>query len=131
MDEGPTTPRTYEWYRELLERFSTFLKSDRNALRLKPVDVLRWTAKHPQWSGMHQRTCIKSIQRAYRWAHRVGIIDRNPIQFIDKPPATRREQIVTPEEYPGVLAEINSAQFKELVMTAWETGARPQELTRL
>jgi integrase len=124
-------PRTYEWYRDLLDRFSTFLKVDCSALRLKPVDVLRWTAKHPHWSPMHQRTCIKSVQRAYRWAHRVGLIDRNPLQFIDKPPAARREQIVTPDDYPGVLKEIRSERFKDLITAAWETGARPQELTRV
>src|SRR5688572_5532314 len=37
--------RTYEWYRGFLEAFSTFLTVDRSALRLKPVDVLRWTAQ--------------------------------------------------------------------------------------
>jgi integrase len=124
-------PRTYEWYRDFLEAFSAFLKVDRSALRLKPVDVLRWVAKHPQWSLAYQRDCIRSIQRPFRWAHRVGLIDRNPIQFIDKPPAQRREQIVTVEEYPNVLANIRSARFKDLVTAAWETGARPQELTRV
>ena len=32
-------PKTYDWYREFLERFSAFLISDRMALRLKPVFI--------------------------------------------------------------------------------------------
>lgn len=124
-------PKTYEWYRDFLERFSKFLVTDRMALRLKPIDVIRWTSKNPKWSSTYQRDCIRAIQRSYRWAHRIGLIDRNPIEFIDKPPARRREQIVTEEEYPTVLAEIRSKQFKQLIQAAWETGARPQELTRV
>jgi integrase len=38
---------------------------------------------------------------------------------------------VTPEEYPEVLANIRSKEFRDLIMTAWETGARPQEIVRL
>jgi integrase len=122
---------TYNWYRDFLERFSAFLGNDRVALRLKPIDVIRWTSKNPAWSSTYQRDCIRAVQRSYRWAHRIGLIDRNPLEFIEKPPARRREQIVTAEEYPTVLAEIRSKQFKTLIQAAWETGARPQELTRV
>jgi integrase len=100
-------------------------------MRLKPVDLIRYTAKNPKWSSTYQRDCIRSVQRAFRWAHRLGIIDRNPMEFIDKPAARRREQIVTVNDYPTVLAEIKSPCFKNLVKAAWETGARPQELTRV
>src|SRR3954464_9433951 len=55
----------------------------------------------------------------------------NPVEFVDKPAARRREQIVTVDEYPTVLKEIRSDHFKDLVQAAWETGARPQELTRV
>ena len=122
---------TYEWYRHLLEGFSSFLSVDRSAMRLKPVDLVRYTAQNPKWSPTYQRDCIRSVQRAYRWAHRLGIIDRNPMEFVDKPAARRREEIVSVEEYPTVLAEIRSVHFKRLVKVAWETGARPQELTRV
>jgi integrase len=122
---------TYNWYFHFLDGFSTYLATDRNALRLKPIDVVRWVSKHPKWSSTYQRDCIRAIQRSYRWAHRNGLIDRNPLQFIDKPPANRREEILTVDEYRTVLTEIRSKQFKTLIEVAWETGARPQELTRV
>lgn len=111
-------PMTFEWYRHLLEGFSSFLKVDRSAMLLKPVDLIRYTAKNPNWSSTYQRDCIRSVQRSFRWAHRLGIIDRNPIEFVDKPAACRREQIVSVDEYPNVFKEIRSEHFKELVTAA-------------
>jgi hypothetical protein len=58
-------PRTYEWHRDFLDAFSSFLVVDRSALRLKPIDLIRWTAKHPKWSPTYQRACIRSVQRAF------------------------------------------------------------------
>jgi integrase len=130
-NKSQRAPNTYEWYRHFLESFSKYLGADRNALRLKPIDVVRWLANNPNWSSANQRDCIRAVQRSYRWAHQTGLLDRNPLQFIEKPSARRREQIVTVEEYPSVLKEIRSKQFKMLVEAAWETGARPQELIRV
>ena len=124
-------PRTYEWYREFLRAFAKDLKEDRPAARIKPVDIVRWIARNPRWSPSHQRSCIRAVQRAFRWGHKIGILDSNPIHYIEKPAAQRREEIVTPEEYPTVLENIRSAQFRDLITAAWETGARPQELRRV
>jgi integrase len=124
-------PRTYEWYKDFLGKFSQHLKSDRPADRLKPYDVLRWIAKHTTWSNTSQNSGIRAVQRAYRWGHRMGLIPSNPMQFIEKPRCGRREEIITPAQYADLLTNIRSKHFKRLIMVAWETGARPQELIRL
>lgn len=123
--------QTYEWYCKNLEAFAKYLKVDRPAASLRPLHLIQWTAKHPKWSTTTQRNALRSVQRAFRWAFRIGLIEANPIEYVEKPSAKRREQIVSPEEYPIVLANIRSKPFRDLVVAAWETGARPQELVRL
>lgn len=129
--QAQRSARTYEWYSDFLREFSKFLKVDRPAEKLKPYDVLRWTARHPNWSSTYQNNAIRSVQRPYRWAHRLGLLDSNPMEFIEKPSVRRREKFLTPEEYTAILAKITSKRFKDLISAAWETGARPQELTRV
>ena len=123
--------QTYLWYRERLEAFVKYLKNDLSFEQLKPFHLAKWVAKHPSWSATHQRNCMRAVQRPYRWAHQMGFIDSNPIEYVEKPAAERREQIVTPEEYSDIMSNILSSEFQDLVSIAWETGARPQELLRV
>lgn len=122
---------TYEWYRKFLQLFSTELRTDRPASRLKPYELLKWTTRSPNWSNTYQNSAIRAVQRAYRWGHRMGLISSNPVQFVEKPQCGRREEIITPAQYEEILANIRSKHFKRLIMAAWETGARPQELIRV
>jgi integrase len=65
------------------------------------------------------------------WAEKMGHIDVNPIRRkLDKPPAGKRERVVTDEEYTFVLKKVSKA-FGDLITTAWETGARPQEIRKV
>jgi integrase len=123
--------RTYEWYSDFLRQFAKFLRTDRPAEELKPYDVLRWTARHPKWSSTYQNNAIRSVQRPYRWARRLGFIVSNPLEYIEKPSPRKRENFLTPDEYKKILPQIKSKPFKDLIIAAWETGARPQELSRL
>jgi integrase len=129
--QAQRSARIYEWYSDFLGEFCKSLKVDRPADSLKPYDVMRWVAKHPKWSSTYQNNAIRGVQRPFRWAHRLGLIDKNPVEFIEKPSPRRREQIITPKEYESILAKITSKRFRDLIITAWETGARPQELIRV
>jgi integrase len=55
-------------------------------------------------------------------------LDRSPIAHLEKPPAGRREQVATAEEYRALLSLTRDREFRELLTAAWETGARPQEI---
>jgi integrase len=129
--QAQRSARTYEWYCDFLQQFSKFLKVDRPAESLKPYDVLRWTSRHPNWSSTYQNNAIRSVQRPYRWAHRLGLLDRNPMEYIEKPSPRSRQEFLTPDEYKAILPKITSKRFKDLIIAAWETGARPQELFRV
>lgn len=121
-------PRTYEWYRDILQDFVDYLTVDMPALHLKPIHLVQWMARVPHWSPTTHANSMRAVQRAFRWAHRMGLIAANPVQFVEKPTSRIRQEIVTPEDYPSVIANITNPSFKELVITAWETGARPHEL---
>jgi len=71
------------------------------------------------------------VQRAFRWAEKLGYIEKNPIWQIEKPTAGKRERIVTEDEYNEIRAATKDSEFRDLVTSAWETGARPQELVRV
>lgn len=59
----------------------------------------------------------------------MGYIDRNPFAGFEKPAAGRRETVVTDAEYERLPGLCKDGEFREPLVVAWETGARPQELT--
>jgi integrase len=122
---------TYEWYIDRIQAFVKYLKTDRPAANLRPYHVIQWVGKYPHWSSTHQRNSIQAIKRPYRWGHRMGFLNSNPIEYLEKPSAGRREQTITDEEYKLILNKLPSEQFRNLITAAWETGARPQELLRV
>jgi len=121
---------TYEWYRKRLQQFAESIPN-LTVNQLKPYHVQQWIDKHERWSAGHRRGCIIAVQRAFRWAEKLGYIDRNPIRYIEKPPAGKREQVVTDDQYGQILESAKDDAFRDLVTLAWETGARPQELIRV
>jgi integrase len=98
---------------------------------LKPIHVERWVDSHPEWSPTHQRGCKVAVQRAFHWAERIGVIDRNPIRHLEKPQAGKREQIISPAQYSMILGHYSDRAFLDLIEMAWHTGARPQESIRI
>ena len=123
-------PKTYEYY---LQRCQWFMESIPNltVAQLKPFHVQQWLDGHPNWSGGHQRGCIIAVQRALRWAVKMGYIETSPIAYFEKPPAGKRDQIIVSNELDTLLSHVRDQEFRDLVMTGWETGPRPQELLRV
>ena len=119
--------RTYEWY---LQRCQWFITAVPNLTvdQLQPFHVQEWVDSNPGWSDGHIRGCIIAIQRPFRWALRMGYIVRNPLAYLEKPQAGRREQCITQTEYLSILDHIRDESFRDVLETAWESGPRPQEL---
>lgn len=123
--------RTYEWYQDRIQWFLGTVHTDLTVVQLKPYHVQRWLDAHADWSDGHRRGCITALQRGLRWATNMGHIDASPIAHIEKPSPGKRDVIITRDRYDEICAHVRDHDFADLLETAWETGARPQELWRV
>lgn len=121
--------RTFEWYRDHLQKLLDHLP-DQNiaAMDLKPYHV--YGACKASWSPSYKRGFMISCQRAYKWGIKHGYIDRSPLEHLEKPTPTRRDNCPSTDDYKAMLAHSQGA-FRSLLQFAWETGVRPQELFKL
>ena len=62
-----------------------------------------------------------------KWAEKQGIIERSPIAHMEKPPSGKRETVVGDEEFSHILSLVPDRDFRDLLITTWDTGCRPQE----
>lgn len=60
-----------------------------------------------------------------------GLIKRNPLRHLEVPNAESREVVISAAEYQKLLALVPDQGFRNLVVTTWETGCRPQESLRV
>ncbi|MFO0798288.1 MAG: tyrosine-type recombinase/integrase [Gemmataceae bacterium] len=119
---------TRRWYRDKLTPFVEHLGRPFTSSELRPLHVEQWAAAHPDWSAGTVRNLWRAAQRLYRWGHRLGLVPELAILHQEKPKAGRREVVISPEQYAELLAHVRNEEFRTLVVVAWETGARPQEL---
>ena len=122
-------PDTYNWYRFRLELFARRYPSLR-AREIRPFHVQKWLDSMDTSSGT-KRCYGRSIKRCMRWSKQQGYIDSNPIEDMQLPPGGKREQLVSGVEYSDILGNIRDDSFRDLVVTTWEVGCRPQESLKL
>lgn len=122
---------THEWYRWRLQLFCDFLKKQKilnlTVAELKPYHIDEFLAGWPGWTpGMKHGAC-RAAQRAMCWAEKKGYIDRSPVAHYEKPRPGKRNVVIAPERFEQILADIPSAEFRDLLVVTWETACRPQE----
>jgi integrase len=120
-------PRTYRWHRENIEPFARAIPPGLTVAELKPYHVTR-VMDAKDWADNTKNGFARSIQRAMKWAEKQGLIERTPIPHVEKPGRQRREDYITPEEFEAVLGWFPDERFRDVLVTCWETGCRPQEL---
>ena len=122
--------RTAQWYQKHLQSFLDSLPDAATLTvdQLKRHHVTNWVDAHATWGANHRRGAITAVQRAFTWAEREGHITRSPIRGIEKPPAKRREQVLTLNEFQSLLARIKEPTFRDVLEFCWETGSRVQEV---
>jgi integrase len=118
---------TYIWYQSRLQLFVKAIPSGLAVGRLKPFHLQQWIDRYDHLSSGAKRNYCRAVTRAMNWAEEQGLIDRTPLAHFKKPRAGRRETVITPEEYEEILACAGDASFRDLVVFAWETGARAAE----
>jgi integrase len=123
--------RTYEWYRENIQRLVDRIPSTITVEQLKPYHVTDAMAAFPNWGNNTKNDFISAVKRAFNWALEEERIDRNPLAKLKKPPREAGEMAATPEQYAAILAAVVTPSFRDLLELAWETGARLQELRKI
>jgi integrase len=122
------SPGTYKWYRERLQSFSETIADELTVDKLKVIHVENWIDRRPDWGVSQQRGCKSAVQRAMNWAEKVGLIEHTPLRHMEKPAAGRREQLISQQDYEELLAHFQGSPFHDILVMAWHTGARPQEI---
>src|SRR5207247_2077603 len=100
------------------------------ATELKPFHVTRWLDDHKDWNA-GRRCAITAAKRAFSWADKEGVFSPSPIRNVVRPPATRRNAVLTKKERKLILANIDDKEFRQFVEALQESGARPSEIARL
>lgn len=126
VEEGSKARRTFDWYSDYLRSFADTVP-DLAADQLQPIHVYRWVDSHPGWTT-GKRGAMTAVQRAFSWAAKAGLIAKSPLTGLEKPPAGRREQLVSEEEYAEVLSLVKYPEARDLLELSWNTGMRPHEL---
>jgi integrase len=126
--ERRKAPRTYEWYRRHLEAFAKAIPRTLPVAKLKPNHVTQIIDAHDEWSPSTKHGFARCVQRAFRWAADEGIIGRSPLIGLTKPEPEERDIVISAEEYAAILDVVKEPNLRDLIVTAWETGARPREL---
>ena len=136
------SPKTYEWNRYRIQMFIDAMGDAVHiaAAALKPFHLMEWVDKHTnpsddkisKWSSTYRRGIISAVQRPLNWAVRMGYIQENPIRHIEKPAVTRREAVVTTEQWPVIRDRYKEGDpFRNLLDFSWETGCRPEEVKKI
>jgi integrase len=86
-------------------------------------------ASHVESGMIHG--ALQSVQRAFNWAVKQGKLESSPIANLEKPPSGRRENVISPEMFVTIIGHVKDAAFRDLLITAWEVGCRPQEIRRV
>jgi integrase len=124
------SPETFEWYRYRLERFCQRYPNLR-AADIRPYHVQQWVDSYEDLTRTSKRNYVRTVKRCSRWAVQQGYLNTDPVQLMEVPGTDRRETVISPEAYQELLSLIRDEAFRDLVVTTWETGCRPQESLRV
>jgi integrase len=119
-------PGTYEWYRRNIQAFADSI-GDLPLASLKTYHIQQFIDSLTS-SDSTRNGAWRCINRAFNWAIRQELMERNPATNVEKPGLTNREDFVTDAEYALVIQETKDEAFRDLLTVAWECGARPTEL---
>lgn len=121
--------RTHEWYAFYLPKALPVLAM-LNAADVKPYHLTAVLENADlSTGGLHN--LARAVQSLMTWAENQRFVERNPLAKFEKPPQMSRDECVDRLTYERIMAAVRDLRFRRFLEFAWETGARPQEMTRL
>ncbi|MFO0915952.1 MAG: tyrosine-type recombinase/integrase [Pirellulales bacterium] len=119
----------YEGYRYRLQRFVSYYPELR-AEDVRPYHIEKWAGAY-DISKTTRRNYLRAVKRCFRWAKQQGYVDENPIADLEVPAADCREVVIRRAEFDRLLSCCRDQTLRDVLVTAWETGCRPQELVKM
>src|SRR5262249_32675165 len=115
----------------LVYRFLEHMETPRPQARKKPQPGRKWLG----WTAGSQRNCVQSLTAAMNWAVRSGLIPKNPLADMEKPPSIspRADALIgnNAEEIENNHQRVLQAApkaYHPFIQALKDTGARPGEL---
>ena len=122
--------RTYSWYKDFTAFFVKHMgKTVASSAQSSAITELVMSQKN--WGGNTKHNAIRCLKRVFKWARENGVIETNPIEHLERPPQEARETCVTPEQMATIESTVPDGPFRDLLILAWDTGMRPEELFRI
>ena len=122
---SPETHRNHRWSGQMFADHAGFMA----ASAIRPIHLTRWIEKK-SWGPTTERNARRSIFRAFNWAAEQGVLPTNPLKGMKCPRAKARERAMTDQEFRTLLRH-SDRDFKVLLFSLRETGARPKEIRTL
>ena len=122
--------RTYLRYKDFLQPFTTRY----GKLRISDLHtghVTEWLKERTTWNNTTKRNAIIAIQRGFNWAVKNRGLLRNPIIGMEKPKAATRTSMIPHADFETMLPVVKDQAFRDLLIVAYDSGARPQEVKGL
>src|SRR5262245_34085546 len=66
--QGHKAARTYQWYRENLQKFADALPKGLRVAELKPYHVTKAMEPYVHWANNTKHDFISAVKRAFSWA---------------------------------------------------------------
>jgi integrase len=124
-------PSTLENRKPILESFKASVKASLKAESLRGHHIEAWIDSCERVKSSTTRSdYITHIKSVMKWAKARGYVERNPIEDMPKPPRNVRQEFLTVDTWPKVLALATDQQFRDFLTVMLSTGARPNEMTR-
>lgn len=121
---------TVIWYERQLQYLIEAFGKEADVLSIKPYQLIDYINKK-EWKTNSKHNLARAVRRLYRWALVHGVIDSNPFSNIEMPKTESANQCITPQEANQILDSLTDGPFKDLIILAWDTGMRTQELKRI
>ena len=123
--------RTWQWYEGYTKKLIQYVKGDTAAESVSMSEISLMISTQRTWKANSRRGFAIAIKRIFSWAKKNRLIEINPIEYLEKCPPESREEYVTPEQWNYIETSTPDSPLKDLLILAWDTGMRPQELVRI
>lgn len=127
MSRGERSQKTQDWYLQWLPAAAQSF-GHLKAHALRPHHVEAWLDGHPAWGPTTRANVVGSIKAAFRWAVKVGHLERDPVARLERPRARRREVIPTEQELRAIREHWSDEPWRDLITALVESGCRPGEV---